>query len=273
VIRQLINGKNTTPLSVLDRGLHYGDGLFETMLVKDATIQYLHDHYNRLHEGCCRLGIGCPSYNSFKSECVQLLGELTSGVIKVIVTRGDTARGYRYGSDQKTNRIFILYPPVQYPQQNWLSGVKLRVCQTYLGRNDQLAGLKHLNRLEQVLARAEWTDPSYAEGIMLDQIGNVIEGTMSNLFMVEKGQLITADLSECGVAGILRKNVIDSAQTAQIPLRIENFPVQRLLCADEVFICNSVIGIWPVNAISNQGFELGPITSKLMNLLKVFPSE
>jgi len=272
MIRQLINGASEAPLSILDRGLHYGDGLFETMLVANSKIIHLVDHLYRLRDGCRRLNISTPSSETLVSECALLLGDVKEGVIKIIVTRGDATRGYRYADNQVANRILILYPPVHYAEQNWRCGITLRVCQTRLGSNRQLAGIKHLNRLEQVMARAEWNDDDIAEGIMLDAAGNVIEATMSNVFMVENEQLMTPDLSECGVAGIMRKNVIDSAQTLQIPLKIENIPLQRLVCADEVFICNSIIGIWPVIAIAKQGFELGPITSKLMNLLKVLPS-
>ncbi|MFV2055012.1 MAG: aminodeoxychorismate lyase [Thiohalomonadales bacterium] len=271
MIKQLINGVLSQQLSILDRGLHYGDGLFETVLLHNSTIYYLPEHYQRLQDGCRRLDIPLASYDTIAHECRQLVADKYEGILKIIITRGDSERGYQYPPDLASRRIILLYPLPNYPSQNAKSGVKTHLCQTRLGRQPALAGLKHLCRLEHVLARSEWRDPSIAEGIMLDTAENVIEGTMSNIFIVENKTLVTPDLSQSGVRGILRQKIIDYAKILDISVRQEIIPINRLISADEVFICNSIIGIWPIIKIAEYSFDLGQLTVKLMNMLKNLP--
>lgn len=273
MIRQLVNGEVNACLPVQDRGLHYGDGVFETLLVKNKAIQYLHEHYQRLDMGCQRLQISPVSFDTIERECCQLLGDLENAVIKIIVTRGNAERGYQYRPGQQATRILILYALPDYPPQNWSAGIKARVCETRLASNPRLAGIKHLNRLEQVLARSEWRDPDIAEGIMLDNHGNVIEGTASNIFMVENGQLLTPELSDCGVAGILRQRILCCAQGLGIHTQQEIIPLNRLFRADEVFVSNSIIGVWPISTLAAVEFRVGPVTRKIMKTLEVLPVE
>lgn len=138
-----------------------------------------------------------------------------------------------------------------------------------MSRQPLLAGLKHLNRLEQVLARAEWQDTEHAEGLMLDQAGRVIEGVFSNLFLVRDGVLITADLKRCGVAGVMRAELLFQAVSLGISTQITDIPLEQLQWADEVFVCNSVYGIWPVRAYAALHWPVGPLTRKLQTIARV----
>lgn len=267
----LINGQPENRIDVADRGLQYGDGLFETIAYRHGQLEYLPDHLSRLIEGCHRLNIAFSSaqHQNLLSEidtvCQQLNGD---AVIKVIVTRGTGGRGYRYQTEMSTTRIISSHAMPVYPVAN-VSGITVRICQQRLAINPSLAGIKHLNRLEQVLARNEWQDETIAEGLMLDYQERLIEGTMSNLFLVRNNELFTAELSSSGIAGIMRKQLIKIADELDIPLHITTLTLDDLKSAEEVFVCNSLMGIWPVIRITdlNVDFDHGPLTQTLQNAL------
>ena len=142
----------------------------------------------------------------------------------------------------------------------------MRICRHRLPDNPPLAGVKHLNRLDQILARAEWQDDGIQEGLMQDQKGHVIEGVMSNLFLVSEGVLFTPDLSRCGVAGIVREIILQLADQQHIPVRITDLDIQAVLQADELFVCNSVLGIWPVRQLEERHWQPGPVTRLFQQL-------
>ncbi len=275
MINILINGESCDTISVLDRGLHYGDGVFETLKVIRGHIMFLEQHLQRLFQGCERLRIPQPSRETLLKETSALLNDEEKAVLKIIITRGHGGRGYRLPETPHSNRIIIRYAFPDYPPAYYHQGINVRFCDAVLSNNVALAGIKHLNRLEQVLARSEWQDESIAEGLMLDVKGNIIEGTMSNVFIVSHSRLLTPDLAKCGVAGIIRQQVINTAQDLGISHDITEVKKEDLLTADEVFLTNSLIGIWPVRKIvhiSNQknariDYKIGPLTRQLMQAL------
>ena len=271
----LINGVPATCIDVHDRGFHYGDGLFETFAVSNGEPALWDGHMQRLQLGCQRLNFPALDLALLRSEALSLSGGVAQGVLKIIITRGGGGRGYRAPPplSAQVTRILALYPWPDYPAAFWSEGVTVRVCATRLGWCPALAGIKHLNRLEQVLARSEWDDASVAEGLMLDIQGNVIEGTMTNLFVVRNGQLLTPDVSQCGVAGVMRNWILAYARVAGIPSAITALTLDNVNSADEVFLCNSVIGLWPVREIigvvTGCSFQVnGPITSGIMAKLR-----
>ncbi len=259
----LVNGVPGTRVDANDRGLHYGDGLFETIAVHDGVPALWDRHMQRLLLGCERLGIAPIDTAQLRRESSQLCEGVAEGVLKIIITRGSSGRGYRAppcGAVQPT-RLVALYAWPEYPPAFWVEGVAVRLCSTRLGSNPALAGIKHLNRLEQVLARSEWDDPAIPEGLMLDGEGHVIEGTMSNLFIVRNGRLLTPDLSQCGVAGVMRGYILDSARGMDIPADIAQITLDDVKSSDEVFLCNSLIGVWPVRHCAGVDFPVHrPIT-------------
>lgn len=259
----LINGKPGDTVCALDRGLQYGDGLFETLAVAGGRPALWERHMRRLMSGCRRLGLPAPPRELLFSECRAVSAAGQRGVLKILLTRGAGGRGYRPASAAEPTRIVVFHPWPEYPQQWWRDGIRLRICVTRLGENPALAGLKHLNRLEQVLARAEWDDPGIAEGLMLDFSGQVVEGTMTNLFLLRDGALLTPDLGRCGVAGVMREVVMDVARERGIPVAESNLTLQELEQADALFMTNSVIGIWPVMALEGRRFDLDAIPDGL----------
>jgi 4-amino-4-deoxychorismate lyase len=140
------------------------------------------------------------------------------------------------------------------------SGIRARICALRVSAQPALAGIKHLNRLENVLARREWGDPDIAEGILLDSDGNVIGGTMTNIFIAENGALTTPDLRLSGVAGVTRERIFARAAASGIACRVENISTERLLESDEAFVVNSVIGVWQIRALADKSWDSGTIT-------------
>lgn len=260
----LVNGRAIDRIEVGDRGLQYGDGLFETLAVRDGRPCHWVRHEQRLRLGCQRLGLDMPDPELLRDEAARLCAGRERAVLKVIVTRGAGGRGYRPPVPASPTRILTLHPFPEYPRTYYTDGVTVRWCTTRLGSNPQLAGIKHLNRLEQVLARAEWDDGQCAEGLMLDRQGRVVCGTMSNVFWVHDGILATPPLDECGVAGVTRARILEAAERLGVQAALEALAPETLLEADEVFLCNSVIGIWPVSRIDARSWARGPLTARIM---------
>jgi len=261
----LINGQQLDSISVLDRGFNFGDGVFETMAMRQGRITLWQDHWQRLTLGCEKLSIHIPDKDLIEDEINLLTKNNKKCVIKLIVTRGVGDRGYLYSNNQTPSRVLIQSDFPSYPPDNISNGVHARYCDTAISENKNLAGIKHLNRLEQILARNEWHDNKYQEGFMLNHNGHIIEGTMSNVFIVKDGSISTPDLSLCGVAGVMRKNIISIAQENGITICEKTVDKIELENADEVFISNSLFGIWPVTQIdTNNNYTIGNITLELI---------
>ncbi|AZF06847.1 aminodeoxychorismate lyase [Pseudomonas sp. R5-89-07] len=262
-----VDGQPADSVPLKDRGLAYGDGVFETMAVKAGQPLLLDRHLQRLQEGCRRLSLAVD-HGLARSEVLVYAAALGDGVLKLILTRGDSQRGYGANPDAAVRRILQGSPPAAYPEAHGTDGIRLFPCATRLAEQPLLAGLKHLNRLEQVIARAEWRDAEYAEGLMLDMSGRVIEGVFSNLFLVRNGLLLTADLTRCGVAGVMRAEILAQAHTLGVPVAVADIDPEQLRQADEVFMCNSVYGIWPVRECAGMSWSVGPLTRKLRGIVR-----
>jgi len=269
----LVNGKPVDCVSSLDRGLLFGDGVFETIAVTDGEPCLWSRHLRRLGEGCRCLHLPVPDEVLLRGEAEELLNGHVTGVLKIIVTRGAGGRGYRLPGKTQPTRVLQRHPWPDFPPECADQGVRVRLCTTRLGRNPQLAGIKHLNRLEQVLARREWDDPGIREGLLLDEAGNVIEGTMSNLFAVNGETLVTPDLTRCGVAGIMRTVVLEQADGLGFDVSVR--PLQRadVEQSDELFLTNSLIGIWPVISLDKRTWNVGPVTRQLQGCLESLKTE
>ena len=263
----LVNGQAGIFLSVTDRGLQYGDGLFETLALRDGEPLLWDRHVQRLGEGCRRLGLPVPEVGLLREEVTRIAGAEARAVAKIILTRGTAGRGYRADTAGNATRIVQRLPWPAYPVATDKEGVAVRWCETRLARQPLLAGMKHLNRLEQVLARAEWQD-DYAEGLMRDTDGLVIEGTKTNLFLVrDDGTVVTPDLSQSGVAGVMRAQVLDSAAAMGMSCIIQAVTADMVESAQELFLTNSLIGIWPIRRIEARHYVVGQISQTLQAAL------
>lgn len=261
-----VDGRPADGLSVHDRGLAFGDGLFETIKVVGGRPELLDRHLHRLELGCRRLMIPCR-VEALRDQLQAFSEQLVEGVAKLIVTRGEGVRGYAQPDPIAPRAIILGSPLPDYPQAHAEMGVRLYPCTTRLAEQPLLAGLKHLNRLEQVMARAEWQDRAFPEGLMRDRSGRVVEAVFSNLFIAESGSLLTPSLDRCGVAGVMRAELLHRAGIAGVAFQITDISLERLVEADEVFVCNSLYGIWPVRQFEATVWSVGPLTRKLQNLI------
>jgi len=267
-----VNGVIGAQVSPLDRGFTYGDGVFETCKLNNKKIPLWDLHKDRLLKSCERLLIPVTEH-LIEAKLFNLLADINiaDAIVKITVTRGEGGRGYRSPDSVSPTIVVGVFPVAEYPPTNFTEGVTVRLCTQRLSCNPGLAGLKHLNRLEQILSRTEWQDTSIIEGIMLDTNGNLIEAVFSNIFIVRNGELYTPDLSEAGVAGVMRRFIIETlAPQAGVKTHVVILGALDLFDADEVFLCNSLYGIWPVKKLiadNQQDFKSGAITHRLQNLV------
>ncbi len=253
-----IDGHRAHRIDHRDRGLQYGDGLFETMCVRGRAVRLLDFHLERLFDGCRRLQIAAPGERLLRREIRAAAAGCEAGILKLIVTRGVGTRGYRPTGAERSTRILSLQPLARESRHPSHDPARLRLCRTRLGSNPCLAGLKTLNRLESVIARLEWTDPRIWEGLMQDADGHIVCGTMSNLFVSTGSNLTTPLLDRCGVAGVMRRWVME--QSERLNLRIEERRVDMadLSKAGEVFMSNALVGVVPVAEIRVGNARIRP---------------
>jgi 4-amino-4-deoxychorismate lyase len=245
-----INGRKSARIDSRDRGLQYGDGVFETMRVRRARVRLLDYHLERLFAGCRHLQIAGPSARVLRREIERIAPLRGEGVLKLIVTRGvSTRRGYRPTGRERCTRILSLHALPRAVLKDAAVPARVRLCATPLGLNPRLAGLKTLNRLESVIARAEWSDARIWEGLMRDVDENIVCGTMSNLFLRRGSSLMTPLLDRCGVAGVMRRWVLESAAQLRLTPVERRIGWRELSGAEEVFMSNAVVGLRSVGVI------------------------
>lgn len=259
-----VNGKAGQAISITDRGLHYGDGLFETILCLNGQLTLQDEHLRRLAKDSQRLHIHLDN-NKLKNELEVLLAEINklgalTGVVKIIISREYAGRGYAYAKHSTGNRLLQYYAGLAYPLDN-LQGIRLSLSDRRLPSNTQLAGIKHLNRLEQVLAAHATQKPFYQESLLSGAGQELLECVSSNIFMVKNGRLYTPDLSRAGVQGVMRDYILSVvALDLQLSVEVKKLYIDDLMQADELFICNSVFGVWPVIAVHVREYPLGTTT-------------
>ena len=256
-----VNGREGARVDPADRGLQYGDGLFETLAVRDGQARFVDWHLERLADGARRLALPPPDQERLRA-LIAGAWPAGRGVVKLIVTRGVGGRGYRPATGTEPTCIVAGSEWPAWPASAWSEGVCLRWCRTRLSRNPALAGIKHLNRLEQVLARAEWDDERIAEGLMQDDLGQVISGTQSNLFAVIDGQVVTPPVDQCGVAGVMRRALLGWAADQGIPVRERALRMEKLVQASELWLTNALIGAWPVRELAGRRIPGGGLAAR-----------
>ncbi|HXS03461.1 MAG TPA: aminodeoxychorismate lyase [Rhodanobacter sp.] len=258
-VQLLVNGVATGQLSALDRGFGYGDGLFESVRLVDGRAPLWSRHMQRLAEGCSRLRIPPPDPLQLWSEVQRVGADIAQAVVRITVTRGIGERGYAMPASPQPSRVVAAFVAPTPGADVCTHGLHMRVCELRLAEQPLLAGIKHLNRLEQVLARAEWSDPAVAEGLLRDSHDRVISATMANLFAVIDGVLLTPALDRCGVAGVARAEVLAIRPAA----RVTELSLPALSTASEIFLSSSVRGILPVKSLDQWNYVPGAVTRQL----------
>lgn len=255
--RVLLNGSPTATLDPADRGLAYGDGLFRTLRLRDGTPCLWDWHWARLQADCAALALPCPEAATLLAELHRVSADLPQAIGKITLTRGLAPRGYAPPTLPQTHATRVVQAAPRVTSPLWTSphGVTVRDCTLQLSAQPRLAGVKHLNRLENVLARAEWHDPKVAEGLLYTAAGQLIEGTMSNVFVRHGTRLRTPRLDQCGVAGAVRAWLLDTAPLLGLTAEEAALTAADLVTADEVWLCNTVIGVVPVARWRDQTWE------------------
>ena len=251
----LVNGQPRDDISVLDRGLSYGDGLFETIRFEQGVAPLWDRHMQRLALGCERLRMPRPDAALLWQEAQHVSSTLAQCVVRITVTRGLGERGYAPPTVASPTRIVAAFPLPTVPSTLYVEGIRLYRCRTTLADQPLLAGIKHLNRLEQVLARAEWNDPAIGVGLVCDSHGNVISATAANLFAVIDGVPVTPSVARCGVAGVARAAMLEAFPDCQG----RDLPLDQAMRGSELFLTSSVRGILPVQAVGDTVYAPGPV--------------
>ena len=267
--RVTINGQVPVGgVSAYDRGLHFGDGLFETIACTRGKARFLPLHLERLIAGCERLRINLGHIEPVRQEVESVAAAAGEALVKLIVTRGDAvARGYAWAGTEVATRVVFQYP---LPPENAgavRDGIRARIARMRYGENERLAGMKHLNRLEQVLARSELAAGEAEELLVFGSSGFLASGTMSNVFLVQHGRLRTPRMDRCGVAGVMRRVVLREAGKLGIPSEEAALTAADVEGASEMFVTNARIGIWPVRYLEERKFDDGSITWRLQEHL------
>ncbi len=272
----MINGEWSDSISVIDRGLSYGDGLFETMswrYIEDEKIlgvEFWNRHLNRLKNSCSVTKIKFPSKKMLTNHKNKILMKsydegMREGVLKIIITRGVGGRGYRYEKDITPTIIFLTFPYNRIDHEFYEKGVKLRFCNSSIFSNTQLAGLKHLNRMDSVLARSEWDEKDFFEGVMVDDSNNIIDGTMTNIFFSKNNNLYTPFIKNSGLNGVMRQVVIEKSKLFFKTVKEIQIKKQSFKKYDEMFITNSVIKVVPVKNLQAKKYIISKSTRKLID--------
>ncbi|WP_051710716.1 aminodeoxychorismate lyase [Andreprevotia chitinilytica] len=256
MILRLVNGVASDTVNLADRGFQFGDGVFRTLKMVDGKVPFWLRHLDKLTHDAAILGIEAPSAKEWRADIAVLRAQgVRDAALKFVVTRGESLRGYAVPDVIKPNRVVQATPLPQYPAGLHEDGAVVRWCDTRASWQPKLAGIKHLNRLDNVLARNEWHDPAIFEGLISDRDGAVLEGTMSNILLLEGKMLVTPKLETAGVAGVMRDVAFAAAATLGWQVNEIHITPERLLRASRLWLCNSLAGPVPVRELAGRHWE------------------
>lgn len=251
----LINGIQSNTIDASDRGLAYGDGLFSTIKVESGLVCLWDFHLQRLQFGAKQLFFPEINWSLLTSEVFALgakLADKKQAVIKVILTRGSGGRGYSVQGCDSPVRILSDFNLPEIYNEWQEQGIDIVHCSQTLSSNKQLAGLKTLNRLEQVLIKHELEKKQAVEGIVCDNQGVVIEACSANIFVYLNDKWITPKLDFCGVAGVKRRQIMENAEKVGILIAEVRLKVEDLFVAEALFLTNALMGIVPVRRYQDK---------------------
>ena len=266
-----INGEAIAHVEIDNRGFQYGDGLFETVAIRNGEPRLWDYHMDRLAKGCDLLRIRKPAdaelYAGLSDAIKKSKAPAAYSVAKIIVTAGTGLRAYGRALSETPTVLFGAFPALPQPVDSYRDGLQTALCQTRLAINSPTAGLKTLNRLEQVLARSEFVDTGEFEGLTMDADDNIICGTMSNVFFVTNNSISTPSLARCGVEGVMRRHVIETLRARGIDTHIRAVNLVDFKNVDEVFVSNSQFGVMPVRSCAELQWPVGKMTRSVMSIL------
>lgn len=260
----LVNGQISTFVPASDRGLHFGDGVFETLAVVQGQPRWWQDHMDRLAEGCHRLGLAMPAQAVLLREVQTACAGRVRCIARIVITRGPGTLAHCPEDGDWETRIVSAHSWPLGLEEASERGVKARICDVRLSVQSGLGGIRHLNRLEQVLAAVECRRKGVEEGLLLDGNDHLISAITANIFLVSGGNLLTPRMDRSGTRGVLRKRVL---QAFKRRCELRRITLDMLPEASEAFLCSAIRGIVPVRAIDHMEFPVGPLTRELQTWL------
>ena len=240
----------------MDRACQYGDGLFETIAVRSGRPCLWSRHVDRLLAGCDRLGIAPPDPELLFAEAGKLIAGRESAVLKIVISSGPSKRGYARDPQARATRWLSCNDwPGEGPPWAQEDELLAQECRTRLGSQPLLAGIKHLNRLEQVLASRE-LQSGRQEGVLCNQQGRPVEGIASNILLRFNDHYLTPPLRDAGVAGTVRQLLLDQRELLGLPLHVSDTEMASFYRAEGLFMMNSLRGIQPVAKLGEHAYPL-----------------
>ncbi|MEI6859213.1 MAG: aminodeoxychorismate lyase [Shewanella sp.] len=267
VPRVWVNGELNGHIDPLDRGLAYGDGLFATMRIKEGKIDFLTPHLARLIQGAKRLNFSWSPSQALVTQLKQVAKSEVAGCLKLLLSRGSGGRGYAAPRASQITEVISLHAiPAHYI--SWQkTGISLTCSPIKLSLQPRLAGIKHLNRLEQVLIKSQRLPVGYEDWLVLDGLGNIVEASMANIFFVEGKHIVTPSISHSGVAGVMREHIIYALIDAGYNVEARPIPYSHLCRYQHVFMTNSLVGILDINNVDDVHFNHADFTHQIRQSL------
>jgi 4-amino-4-deoxychorismate lyase len=260
ILGSWVDGIPGATVPVDDRGLQYGDGLFETMLIRRGGVRFLEAHLARLSLGCARLAIPLDVGATLRNEIRAAASAHELAVLKLLVTRGSGPRGYAPRAGMIPRRVMTVVASTANDRD---AGVRLRVAQLTVNDNPALAGIKHLNRLENVLAAREAQHAECFDSLLLDRSGFLVGGTMCNVFLVLGESVVTPPVDRAGVAGVMRSVVLRECATLRLRAEVRPLAAAELLAADEIFLTNARLGVVYARSVGEHVVPMNAIATRL----------
>ncbi|MFT4941366.1 MAG: 4-amino-4-deoxychorismate lyase [Paraglaciecola sp.] len=255
----IVNGQSQTFLNLADRAVQYGDGCFTTISVTDGKAELWAQHLQRLKTSCERLHISFTEWQNLQTGVETLILDKTDAVLKIIISRGEGGRGYGTLNVSSPNYILSLHDKPDHFKQWQQVGISLTLSPIALAKQPILAGIKHLNRLEQVLIKQSLEQTTYVDAVVCDTDKMLIETSMGNLFWRQGSVWYTPELDCSGVEGVMRNHIMEMIQVNRhwkMTVQEVRSTIRNLTEADEVFVCNSLMKVVPVTHIDNNGDAL-----------------
>lgn len=252
----IINGVKSTELDARDRGLQYGDGCFTTLLTRNGQLCMWPEHKARLQQALERLHIPFDQWSSLESHVQQHISDDEKAVIKIVITRGPGGRGYDPAGAQHSQWILSHFDYPAHYHQWQKQGIHLELSPIKLARQPLLAGIKHLNRLEQVMVKQQAASLEADDVLVCDTLGNMIETSAANLFWRKGNSWFSPDLSQAGIEGVMRNHIIRMIKKSGGNVQIVNRAQRALEQADEAFICNSLMQLVPIKSFQDVTYKI-----------------